>query len=439
MVEWEIGQFGKARSRWETAKNLSDFDESYALPADFDPSKGVQPEESSESFGSLSPLPEKDRADVNFLELGSETQPFVIRNFWNIPNSLSTEKHSFSEFHSVFKQLLTNYSQSDVAVYPQNMRIKPIRLYHKTLLNAIQFLYYPNGAFPDVDISEQGTYIQWNANSQDFTNVFYFLRNLTTTDDQEPFTLTNDLFPFFRSLIRKLPLKSQRRYHSYLPPELFVDGNFEQNNQEEVEEISPIEDLPVDPDEDDEDDDDDENYVDEEVAEVGIDQANLPPSKELTTNLLEKFGQQTHWYMVLIGEEHAGMFHHLDNLPVASWQIQILGEKKWILCAPTTHNDGSIKNLHFHLQTLKNHNKNNNHTCFETILSPGDLLFYSNGYSHETLSLNSPTLSISGTLIPRRDYHLLKNVIRKECDSGKIGYSFHQMLCRLVNEPDNRR
>ena len=42
----------------------------------------------------------------------------------------------------------------------------------------------------------------------------------------------------------------------------------------------------------------------------------------------------THWRMLLVGNERAGMFHHRDALPAGSWQLQLRGAKRWHLCPP---------------------------------------------------------------------------------------------------------
>mmetsp|Transcript_61436 Transcript_61436/g.168711 ORF Transcript_61436/g.168711 Transcript_61436/m.168711 type:complete len:343 (+) Transcript_61436:433-1461(+) len=48
-----------------------------------------------------------------------------------------------------------------------------------------------------------------------------------------------------------------------------------------------------------------------------------------------RFLKGTHWHMLLIGEEGSGMFSHKDTLKTASWQLQIIGQKRWHLCSPT--------------------------------------------------------------------------------------------------------
>jgi ribosomal protein L16 Arg81 hydroxylase len=151
-------------------------------------------------------------------------------------------------------------------------------------------------------------------------------------------------------------------------------------------------------------------------------------------NILEIFNKQTHWYMILIGEENGGMFHHVDNLPVGSWQVQVSGKKEWIICSPLESQDGDSNSYTSNGKDFLN--PENDNTCYKAILNPGDLLFYPMGFSHETISLSTPTVSISGTLIPLKDYRLLKTLIRKECQSSTIGYRFHQILCMLVNEKE---
>jgi hypothetical protein len=47
------------------------------------------------------------------------------------------------------------------------------------------------------------------------------------------------------------------------------------------------------------------------------------------------FYLKTHWKMLLVGEQGAGMFSHKDVLRTASYQIQVAGTKKWHVCAPS--------------------------------------------------------------------------------------------------------
>jgi hypothetical protein len=94
---------------------------------------------------------EKD--NFKFEDLGNDDFPFVVRNFWSIPE-LSNPKSLF------FDNLASHYSNYTVEFYPQNMREKPTRLYKKTLGETFKFLTCPDAAYPAVDISEMGAYIQ---------------------------------------------------------------------------------------------------------------------------------------------------------------------------------------------------------------------------------------------------------------------------------------
>ena len=47
---------------------------------------------------------------------------------------------------------------------------------------------------------------------------------------------------------------------------------------------------------------------------------------------VDDFLLRTHWRMLLVGQENAGMFNHKDTLRSASFQAQIEGRKRWHLC-----------------------------------------------------------------------------------------------------------
>ena len=48
-----------------------------------------------------------------------------------------------------------------------------------------------------------------------------------------------------------------------------------------------------------------------------------------TTKDVYDFHWNTHWKMMLAGEEGSGMFNHQDSLLTASYQFQLFGRKKW--------------------------------------------------------------------------------------------------------------
>lgn len=145
--------------------------------------------------------------------------------------------------------------------------------------------------------------------------------------------------------------------------------------------------------------------------------------------LMQSFGKKAHWYMVLIGEAGSGMFMHTDNLPVASWQMQIEGNKRWVLCQPIEENkEHSLKNCKLNM----NNQCMLEDSCQEVVLEPGDMLYYPAHYWHYTSCLSTPTMSVSGTVLHQHRPDELVHLIRKECIDNKLGYSFDSVLCMLV-------
>jgi hypothetical protein len=104
--------------------------------------------------------------------------------------------------------------------------------------------------------------------------------------------------------------------------------------------------------------------------------SSTAPSQES----IDSFGLSTHWNMVMIGEQGSSMFMHKDTLQVGSWQLQIEGSKHWKICTPS--------------KTIEESG-----LCYETIVNTGDMIYYPPNYWHETMNLESPSVSISSTMV----------------------------------------
>lgn len=167
----------------------------------------------------------------------------------------------------------------------------------------------------------------------------------------------------------------------------------------------------------------------EQTPETVVDMASVKHS----------FGHKTHWYMVLVGEKGSGMFGHTDTLAVGSWQAQVAGSKRWTLCAPSG------------ISTVKSKD------CYEATLQTGDLIYYPPYYWHETMNLETPTVSLSATVVVDapvvvvptaasatleqpadfRDQHTtyreeLVAMLQEECRSNKKGFSFDVTFCEVM-------
>jgi hypothetical protein len=127
----------------------------------------------------------------------------------------------------------------------------------------------------------------------------------------------------------------------------------------------------------------------------------------LDDSLWKLFHKNTHWKMMLIGEAGSGMFNHKDTLKTSSFQIQIQGRKKWHICAPSQdpymYAAGDIDAFKPDYQRFP---KFSNASCFEQITEPGDLIYYPKEYWHQTLNLDTPTVSLTGRHL---QFHSISN------------------------------
>jgi hypothetical protein len=267
----------------------------------------------------------------NFKEVSDH--PFIIRD---VVSYVGGNLGSFTD-----DELSAVFGQHGVDFYPQNMRIKPSKVYVSTVSDALDYLSYPEGAYLTVDASEPGAYLQWNMNQ----------------------TVWNALIQ--HSLLKALP-------------SLLVDS------------LDAV------------------FYSLMEASGVTI------PSDELI-RLQHAFALKTHWYMLLAGEEGSGMFRHQDTIPVGSWQIQMVGSKRWTICPPQTSPSAPPA------------------PCVEAVARPGDLIYYPPHFWHETLNLDTPSISLSGTLVGDRSVDgAFVAMLRDECAHNSRGFSLDQRLCSLV-------
>jgi hypothetical protein len=232
---------------------------------------------------------------------------------------------------------------------------KPEKTFKKELGEALEYLDFPEGAYLSVDASVIGTYIQMNANASVFASILQ-LANLSLD------TLAPNLLPKYDSTaMAKMPLGSVAR---------------------------------------------------------------------------QALQEKARWYMVLVGEQQAGMFGHQDVLPVGSWQLQVQGRKRWQVCRqpPNQAVTGTKENEEEEDNTSRDsvcsaddnactqvaaaaeaageeEEEEEVEECWETTLLPGDLVYYPPSFWHETQCLDSPTISVSGSL----ELGALEGFVRSQC------------------------
>jgi tetratricopeptide (TPR) repeat protein len=134
--------------------------------------------------------------------------------------------------------------------------------------------------------------------------------------------------------------------------------------------------------------------------------------------LRNEFGLSTHWRMLLVGSAGAGMFNHKDTLRTASFQLQLIGAKKWHLCSPDMsaliERGGSVETNLFApdyaqrpwLQGLD---------CVLDTVAEGEVLFYPMDYWHQTENLRTPTVAVTGTLVDAHNWHAVAHQLHVNC------------------------
>lgn len=151
-------------------------------------------------------------------------------------------------------------------------------------------------------------------------------------------------------------------------------------------------------------------------------------------DIINDFQLKTHWKMLLIGEAHAGMFNHKDTLKTSSWQIQVRGRKRWHLCSPLDdhrmYKAGNVDAFEpdYSEYPKFRHVKN----CYDFFLEPGDLLYYPAEYWHQTKNLDTPTISITGTVVTSHNYHGITEQLRKECEGRGSIFARDNRLCNRL-------
>jgi hypothetical protein len=144
------------------------------------------------------------------------------------------------------------------------------------------------------------------------------------------------------------------------------------------------------------------------------------PAAVSIKSLLDVYFMKTHWRMMLIGEQGAGMFNHKDTLRAPTWQVHLHGRKLWHLCPPTQ--DGILEKAGKHdffdpnyeaspelLTSLKG--------CSQAVVGAGDLVYYPEDYWHQTMNLDTPAVSIGSTMLTAASYGILYEELERECNS----------------------
>eukprot|EP01032_Pedospumella_encystans_P013288 gene13288-15307_t len=339
-----------------------------------------------------------EKTDSHAFVNGILSAPFIIRDAFALLNISNTK------LEAVFnrKFLTTRYGHERVDFYPHNMKEESAHPYFLNFGSALyQLLNKPEEVYVGVDASEPGTYIQWNLDHQRWNQI---LQALGATLPG----MLNDTYWAAKCF----------RHHDHR-------GNMERqtlNNDGEGIDIN----------------DDVSSGIQSRSA------TTAPPTATATDfvstpalNILSQFYLSTHWQMLLIGEDQAGMFNHIDTLRTASWQLQLVNSKKWHLCSPEMspflYNPGDVDMFNVDYST---HPLVLNASCYEVELQPGEILYYPADYWHQTLNLGTPSIALSSTLVTPLNYHLVITELRKECtdDGLQRNFPYDEKMCNMLEQ-----
>ena len=128
---------------------------------------------------------------------------------------------------------------------------------------------------------------------------------------------------------------------------------------------------------------------------------------------IDNFFRVNQWNFLLIGEKGTGIFFHKDHLAAASWQANIVGRKRWVVC-PYDQNYLLSEEL-FTLKPDYNTEQGKKFAkafCGEVTVQPGEIIYYPSYWWHQTQCLDSPTVGMTGLMVgveeDRRDLRFTK-------------------------------
>jgi len=132
------------------------------------------------------------------------------------------------------------------------------------------------------------------------------------------------------------------------------------------------------------------------------------------SNVQDEYHLKTHWKIILIGTPGSGMFNHTDTLETSSWHGHIQGTKWWYLCGGRgTGHQGK---------------------CYETVLHPGEILYYGRNWWHNTRNVDTPTMTVTGTVVHGGNFEFIADKLHSECVKSALAFDFSADLCDALDD-----
>jgi len=132
------------------------------------------------------------------------------------------------------------------------------------------------------------------------------------------------------------------------------------------------------------------------------------------------------------------MFNHKDTLPTSSFHAQILGTKRWHICSdelndPYMYEAGDVDWFNPDYVT---HPLALNAECLQVDVSPGEMIYYPQNYWHQTINLEFPTISLTGSLVTKDNWELMSTKLQSYLGIVGIEYNIttqNSLLLRLYD------
>ena len=250
-----------------------------------------------------------DDHDMEQLRNDLYSRPFVIRS-----TSLSSSSSSLLPSLLSFLQRLNNtYSNTSVEFYPHNLLQPSLTRYIVSLTTALQFLSSPEGAYFSVDISDPGTYIQWNLNKTIYDEIVdmldhYIYEADLNADDDHNYDGSNDVGRQASIDCHNTKECSDDSMHHYFAilDELFpTTKEFPFIHDNTVSHTTTSQhnfkhDCDVDK----------HDVINKSTTSSSILSSSSSTSSSSSSLLLDDFYEKTHWRMLLIGAIHINYYSY---------------------------------------------------------------------------------------------------------------------------------
>jgi hypothetical protein len=136
---------------------------------------------------------------------------------------------------------------------------------------------------------------------------------------------------------------------------------------------------------------------------------------------LDNFFRHAHWRIIIIGQKNSSMFMHGDGFQTATFVSQFVGRKRWIVCSPeyarNLYRAGDIDMIHPETIDHVKFPLAKHADCSDSIVYPGEIIYYPAHWWHQTFNLDTPTISMAGRRIDGHNFKEVSKELEGRCNS----------------------